>query len=222
MRCATCGSELPSDARFCSRCGGKVVLGSVLGVGTDLPPVQRVAPEPVHAPPGDDPGTHGGFSAGRLAAMVATFVVLTIIGTYTLSQVFGPDAPEQPSGSAGSTAGPGTASAPPETPPEPSGSGSAGTAAAPTPSATLPDGARRCSRSGDDAVATAWSGNSDTSCAFTNAVREAYREARAPVHPTSFRTYSTVTKRWYDVTCGAGELLRCASADGAAVVFLGP
>ena len=46
-----------------------------------------------------------------------------------------------------------------------------------TSSAALPDGARRCSRSGSDAVASAYSGNRDTSCAFTNAVRAAYRTA---------------------------------------------
>jgi len=39
MHCRSCGADLPVDAAFCSQCGARVELGSVLGVGTDLPVV---------------------------------------------------------------------------------------------------------------------------------------------------------------------------------------
>lgn len=38
MHCRSCGADLPADAAYCSQCGDRVELGSVLGVGTDLPP----------------------------------------------------------------------------------------------------------------------------------------------------------------------------------------
>lgn len=225
LPCASCGADLPADARFCTRCGARVELGSLLGVGTDLPPAD---PAPAHAsahPPVDPREDHdaqrdGTFSAGRIAAMAATFVVLTILGTFALSQLFGSGSPEPPATSASGEASP--SSSPEPSPPVPSPSEPSAADPTPTPDETLPAGARTCSTSGDDAVATAYSGNKDTSCAFTNAVREAYREAGAPRHPTPFRAYSTVTKKWYDVTCGGGSLVRCASSNQAAVVFLGP
>lgn len=254
MRCASCGTQLPQDALFCSSCGKRVELGSVLGVGTDLPPVpplsqegrptradrparathpaaQRGAPEPQEQwQDGDHRASGGTFSVGRIAAMVATFVVLTILGTFALSQIFGSNAPETPAASSTTTDEPVTesptpgSSVLPGTPESsaPAPSATPSTTPSPSPSATLPAGARKCSTSGSDAVATAYGGNKDTSCAFSNAVRAAYRKAGAPVAPESFRTYSTVTKKWYVVTCGEGSLVRCASANGEAVVFLGP
>ncbi|WP_404386198.1 zinc ribbon domain-containing protein [Knoellia locipacati] len=226
MNCATCGGVLAPDARFCPRCGARVELGSLLGVGTDLPPVPpSEEPEQPDISAADGSRQGGDLTPGRVAAMVATFVVLTVIGTFVLAQLFGSDPPESstaaqgtPSSSdTGAASPPATASATPSGPGTPSASASV---SSPTASASLPEGARRCSRSGSDAVASAWSGNRDTSCAFTNAVRAAYREAGAPTQPTPFRVYSTVTKRWYDVTCAGSPLLRCA--DGAAVVYLGP
>lgn len=240
MECASCGRGLAADARFCPRCGGRVELGSILGVGTDLSPVppggepasEREPAEPTRAlvrrdvadpndlPPGGGRGSSGEFTPGRIAAMVATFVALTVVGTFVLTQLFG--SPTQGSSAASeaseSSANPSSANPSATTP---SGQGTSGSSApSPTASPSLPDGARRCSRSGDDAVASAYSGNRDTSCAFTNAVRTAYREAGSPTDSTPFRVYSPVTKRWYDVTCTGGPVLRCA--DGAAVVHLGP
>ncbi|MEO7269868.1 MAG: zinc ribbon domain-containing protein [Knoellia sp.] len=238
MHCRSCGAKLIPDARFCTRCGAKVELAALLGVGTDLPPVPAAPAVPAEPPATREPqrseGHHrsrGNFTPGRIAAMVATFVVLTILGTFALSQLFGPDAPDQAANSASpdpdpgqGTASPSGESSPAPSPPESSTpeSSSPGPSASPTPTTALPDGARRCSKSGSDAVATAYSGNRDTSCAFTNAVRKAYREAGAATDPKPFRTYSTVTKRWYDVTCGTASPVRCQSADGAAVVFLAP
>ncbi len=245
MHCGSCGAELIPDARFCTRCGAKVELAALLGVGTDLPPVPAQAPavrqppppqqpdaqqgQPQPPAPADHHGPGGTFSTGRIAAMVATFIVLTILGTFALSQLFGSDAPDPVATSASPDPGQGTASPPGESSPEPSPPESStpepstpGPSASPTPTTALPDGARRCSKSGSDAVATAYSGNRDTSCAFTNAVRKAYRDAGAATDPKPFRTYSTVTKRWYDVTCDTASPVRCQSADGAAVVLLGP
>lgn len=228
MHCVSCGAELIPDARFCTRCGARAELGAFLGVGTDLPPVPappavpRLPPEQVVSRTSHHhPGPNGDFSAGRIAAMVATFVVLTILGTFALSQIFGTDTPESPSASESTDTGQGTGDPSPETTPPPSTPESSSAAPSPSASITLPEGARQCSQSGNDAVATAYSGNGDTSCAFTNAVRKAYREAGAATDPQPFRTYSTVTKKWYDMTCDAGPLVRCQSADGAAVVYLG-
>ncbi|WP_050766621.1 zinc ribbon domain-containing protein [Janibacter sp. HTCC2649] len=236
MHCGSCGADLIPDARFCTRCGARVELGSLLGVGTDLPPVPAqppvaTEPQPV-APTEGHHGPGGNFTPGRIAAMVATFVVLTILGTFVLSQLFGSDvadAPNSAATSASTSAGPDTASPSGEPSPEPSPSESSTPepstpepSASPTSTTALPAGARRCSQGGNDPVATAYSGNKDTSCAFSNAVRKAYREAGAATDPKPFRTYSTVTKRWYDVTCDTASPVRCQSADGAAVVFLGP
>lgn len=173
-----------------------------------------------HAPAEHD-GPAPTFTPGRVAAMVATFVALTVLGTWTLSQLFGstPDGAPDPTGAA--TAG-STVSSPP---PSPSGSRSGSAPADAAPEPRLADAPKRCSTSGSDEVATAWSGNRDTSCAFSDAVRAAYRKAGAPDGSEPFRTYSTVTKKWYDVTCLTTEAtppVRCHSADGNAVVFLGP
>lgn len=227
MHCVSCGTELIPDARFCTRCGAIVELGAVLGVGTDLPPVSaphavRVPPEQVVSRVSGHHGPNDDFSAGRIAAMVATFVVLTILGTFALSQIFVSDTPESPSASESTGADQGTGDPVPETTPQPSTPESSAAAPSPSASITLPEGTRQCSQSGNDAIATAYSGNGDTSCAFTNAVRKAYRAAGAATDPPPFRTYSTVTNKWYNVTCDAGKLVRCQSAAGAAVVYLGP
>lgn len=250
MLCSACGAQLLEDARFCTRCGARVDLGDILGVGIDLGPVAPAGQHSQHPQhpsqhahsdgdqrPGGAAGQHrlrapATFTVGRVAAMIATFVVLTILGTWTLSQLFGPDEPA-PSTAASSAVAQGNSdtpagepsatsdSSPAPSPTEPSPTGSSPTPS-PSPANSLPATARRCSSSGSDVVATAYSGNRDTSCAFTNAVRTAYREAGAGTNPAPFRTYSTVTKRWYDVTCDAATPVRCASADQAAVVFLGP
>ncbi|KGN37642.1 hypothetical protein N803_11335 [Knoellia subterranea KCTC 19937] len=167
---------------------------------------------------------------GRIAAMFATFVVLTILGTWALTQLFGsnpaPTTDASGSQSTSTSAPPSAGSPSPTTPSEtssPSASSSA-TLPAGAPEPRLTDAPKLCNKSGSDAVASAWSGNRDTSCAFSEAVRAAYRKLDDTTG--TFRTYSTVTKRWYDVTCldadGAQRPLRCHSADGNAVVFLGP
>lgn len=246
-RCTACDREFAPGARFCPRCGAAVASQptreellaqaeraraeararrvhdrpaavheptTVLELGTpprhdDSPPAGRHAPAPT-------------FTPGRIVAMVATFVVLTVLGTWALSQLFGPTSSGAPDPTTAATAG---STGSPSASASPSGSPSGDAPADAAPSPRLPDAPRRCSTSGSDAVATAWSGNRDTSCAFTDAVRAAYRKAGAPDGSEPFRTWSTVTKRWYDVTCLATEStppVRCHSADGDAVVFLGP
>lgn len=319
MHCSSCGADLLPDARFCTACGHRVELGTMLGVGTDLPPAPTSAelaeqarrareeaarraagqppvepdapsppvassaaasstasgafsgapgevstPEPHRAtglddtaamepvrpreptptaaratgPRGDD-GPYrdersargsGTFTPGRVAAMVATFVLLTVIGTFALSALFGSGDPDSDAADSTTSTAPASPSAsePPastDTEPSPTEPSPTESSQSPSPSptsTTLPKSARRCTTKGGDEVATAWSGNRDTSCAFSNAVRAAYRKADAATTGETFRAYSTVTKRWYDVTCGTGPYVRCQSADGAAVVFLGP
>ncbi|MDT0212637.1 hypothetical protein Q9R29_01960 [Rothia sp. ARF10] len=186
---------------------------TVLDVGPASRPDDRSARTELHAPAPT-------FTPGRVAAMVATFVVLTVLGTWTLSQLFGSTSSGAPDPT-GAVTSASTASSSPS--PTASRSGSAPADAAPRP--RLADAPQRCSTSGSDEVATTWSGNRDTSCAFSDAVRAAYRKAGAPDGSDPFRTWSTVTKKWYDVTCLATEAtppVRCHSADGNAVVFLGP
>ncbi|MFC7485554.1 zinc ribbon domain-containing protein [Knoellia sp. CPCC 206453] len=132
MHCNTCGAELIPDARFCTRCGAKVELAALLGVGTDLPVVPALPAVPaVPAVPAEPPamrepqrseGHHrssGNFTPGRIAAMVATFVVLTILGTFALSQLFGSDVPDPVATSASTDPGQATASPSDESSPEP-------------------------------------------------------------------------------------------------------
>lgn len=254
-RCTACDGPLSPGARFCARCGAAVgspptreellaraeraraearARSGAAGPSThgpsthELPRVDPAgepvdhAPEPVDhaAEPVDEAPVTGTFTAGRVAAMVATFVLLTVLGTWTLSQLFGsaPGGAPDPTGAA--TAG-STTSPSPSASASPSGRAPADSA----PEPRLADAPQRCSTSGSDEVATTWSGNRDTSCAFSDAVRAAYREAGAPDGSDPFRTYSTVTKKWYDVTCLATQAdppVRCHSADGNAVVFLGP
>ncbi|WP_245613957.1 zinc ribbon domain-containing protein [Knoellia sinensis] len=323
MPCTSCGNPLPSDARFCSRCGEKVALTSLLGVGTDLPPAPTreellaqaqaaraeaqaraqaqgggsetvtaqsgsassagsdsagsdsaetngVAPEaprtepiqmdnavtPRHEPTAVLPAalplqrdagvpmrrepaaardntwsrrpseSQSAFPPGRIAAMVATFVVLTLVGTFALSKMFGSNAPQASADPAATSAasGPAGSSGEPSTEESPEPSDTPTTEESPSEDVSdqLPDGARRCSSSGKSPVATAWSGNKDTSCAYSKAVRKAYQEAGGTGGEATFRAFSPVTKRWYDVTCEGSPLVRCVDASGAAVVFLGP
>ena len=203
------GSEQPEPAA--ARAGAAAVHEptTVLDVGTRGPDHHHTA-EPHAAAPT--------FTPGRVAAMVATFVVLTVLGTWTLSQLFGSTSSGAPDPTSAATSA-STAS------PSPSGSESGSAPADAAPKPRLADAPQRCSTSGSDAVATAWSGNRDTSCAFSDAVRAAYRKAGAPDGSEPFRTWSTVTKKWYDVTClatGSTPPVRCHSQDGNAVVFLGP
>lgn len=241
-RCTACDAELAPGARFCPRCGAAVASPPTRDEllaqaeraraeararsGAEAPtaePADHAEMPSRHAEPSHEPdeplAPAATFTPGRVAAMVATFVVLTVLGTWTLSQLFGSTtgAPDPTTAAtSGSTGSPS---------PSPSGSRSGSAPADAAPKPRLADAPQRCSTSGSDEVATTWSGNRDTSCAFSDAVRAAYREAGAPDSPQPFRTYSTVTKKWYDVTCLATEAtppVRCHSADGNAVVFLGP
>ena len=83
----------------------------------------------------------------------------------------------------------------------------------------MPADATRCSRSGDDAVATAYAGTERTSCAFAGAVRAAYRKAGTPSDATSLRAFSPVTEKWYSLACDGGEPVRCTTTTGAVVVL---
>lgn len=231
MDCRSCGVDLPRDAVYCLRCGARVELGSVLGVGTELPPavVQPVAvPQPPSRPDQPEKPTSA-TSRGTVLAMVATFIVLTVIGTFALTRIFGSDAP-QTSASLTSTpeaseegeptpsVTPSSPGVTPSTTPPPSPSPSA----TPTQSgASIPDGARRCSTNGSDAVATAYAATERTSCEFAASVREAYRKAGTPEGTTTLRAYSPVTKKWYSLSCDGGAPVRCTSTTNA-VVLLAP
>ncbi|CAN7258913.1 zinc-ribbon domain-containing protein [Knoellia sp. LjRoot47] len=311
MHCRSCGADLPADAAFCSQCGARVELGSVLGVGTDLPAMPRrdqpiAEPEPEHrsghqpepaedlsqtrelprvdptaAPPADaahegtqpmvpvparapSPGRHEapaapvtapvahhepvahepvapyghrapdnhdglgdhddrpGHSRNSVLAMIATFAVLTIIGTFALTRLVGSDDPQPTTASSSSASGAeetGDASAAPS--PSASGSDAKGASPSASASSSVPAGARRCSTSGNDSVATAYAGSERTSCEFAAAVREAYRKAGTPEGATSLRAYSPVTKKWYSLSCDGGEPVRCTSTTNA-IVLLAP
>ncbi|MFC7490609.1 MULTISPECIES: hypothetical protein [unclassified Knoellia] len=244
MDCRSCGADLHHDAAYCQRCGTRVELGSVLGVGTDLPsvpglsrtaalPRQQSAPpseqaaRPAQAEPFSTPTT--GHSRGSVLAMVATFVVLTLIGTFALTRLFGSGAPE-PSVAVGATPsatsrqegrGPSATSpvapdARPSTtrtpfPPERSSA----------PGVDLPAAARSCSVSGSDAVAQAYAATDRTSCEFAASVRDAYRTAGTPEGATTLRAWSPVTEKWYSLSCDGGAPVRCTSTTDA-VVLLAP
>ncbi len=263
MHCRSCGADLPDDAEYCLRCGARVELGSVLGVGTDLPPVVPPAPpedlgktaemprlpvpndadpvaQPAPAPPAEVPPQQAapvgnrargsGHSRGSILAMIATFVLLTLVGTFALTRIIGSGEPTP----SATTAPPSSASASPGQPTEPTepsatatspSSGTPTTSTSPSPSAsagtTVPAGARRCSTSGSDAVATAYAGTERTSCEFAAAVREAYRKAGTPDGVTTLRAYSPVTKKWYSLSCDGGAPVKCTSTTNA-IVLLAP
>ena len=245
--CRSCGTSLAPDAAYCSRCGSRVDLGSVLGVGTDLPPVPRRDPEPAAldrtaelprvetvptslaatAPSRPAPS----HSRGSIVAMLATFLVLTVIGTFALTRLTGSGEASVAAGAparlpattpAEEEAAPGAAS-PSATPPSASAPSPSASSASPEPSSeaagSVPADATRCSRSGDDAVATAYAGTERTSCAFAGAVRTAYRKAGTPSDATSLRAFSPVTEKWYSLTCDGGEPVRCTTTTGAVVVL---
>ena len=268
MHCRSCGADLPDHAEYCLRCGARVELGSVLGVGTDLPPMpsrerpvapddlsqtaelprvagpaapvaspaQASAPPPPVAPqqavPVDDDHPKGpGHSRSSILAMVATFVVLTLIGTFALTRIVGSGDP-QPSATTAAPAASESTSEPTSESAEPSATAPSTSAPTPTPSTaapsasssattTIPAGARRCSSSGRDAGATAYAGTERTSCEFAAAVREAYRKAGTPDGATTLRAYSPVTKKWYSLSCDGGEPVKCTSTTNA-VVLLAP
>ncbi|MEO7269869.1 MAG: hypothetical protein ABIW49_11750 [Knoellia sp.] len=278
MPCRTCGVDLPRDAVYCLRCGARVELGSVLGVGTDLPPVPpcnqpEPAPEPVTEPiaateraphedltktaemprlqvppraaprqppapalqtppaqsaqpvhPADSATTgRSGHSRGSVIAMVATFVLLTVIGTFALTRILRSDDPA-PAAVTPSVSSEEGEPSPSDSAAAPSSSQSATPEAAPSPStsaAAIPAGARECSTSGSDSVATAYAATERTSCEFAAAVREAYRKAGTPDGPTTLRAFSPVTKKWYSLSCDGGAPVRCTSTTNA-VVLLGP
>lgn len=259
MHCRSCGADLPDHAEYCLRCGARVELGSVLGVGTDLPPMpsreRPVAPDdlsktaelprvagpvaPVTSPaqasappppvalqsavPTDDDHPKGpGHSRGSILAMVATFVVLTLIGTFALTRIVGSGDPQSSATSAGPTASESSGgSAEPSATPSASAPTPSTAAPSGSSSATIPAGARRCSTSGSDSVATAYAGTERTSCEFAAAVREAYRKAGTPDGATTLRAYSPVTKKWYSLSCDGGEPVKCTSTTNA-VVLLAP
>lgn len=229
MDCRACGAELPHHTAFCLRCGARVELGSVLGVGTDLPRVSVPAPEPSAGGFGDADGS--GHSRGSILAMVATFVVLTVIGTFALTRIAGSEAPASQAATPSATVQEDESSSPTESSsdsssdPSPSTSPTPATATpTPTPSESgpsIPAAARRCSTSGSDAVATAYAATERTSCEFATAVRDAYREAGTPDDATSLRAFSPVTTKWYSLTCDGGAPVRCTSTTNA-VVLLAP
>lgn len=267
MHCRSCGADLPADAEYCSRCGARVELGSVLGVGTDLPPVaprEQSAPAPAPAPaedlsqtrelprvapveapatqpaqpaqpaaPGQRPAPAAarpvepepvrgpGHSRGSIVAMVATFVVLTLVGTFALTRILGSDDPKPTATGTPSSASSSTGEETGASPSAPSSDAPSASAASPSAGATIPAGARRCSTSGSDAVATAYAGTERTSCEFAGAVRDAYRKAGTPDGATTLRAYSPVTKKWYSLSCDGGEPVRCTSTTNA-VVLLAP
>lgn len=321
MPCSSCGADLPRDAAYCLRCGARVELGSVLGVGTDLPPVPpRGQPTPAQPPAAQPPaaqpsaapseathvepddlsktaelprlavppqapaqappaspqqgqgrptrpprvgqtlppppppapatpaassatapgsggavgsgGSHGsgtsggsGHSRGSVMAMVATFLVLTIIGTFALTRILGSDdpAPVAATPSVSSEEGePSTATSPSNESSDAATTAPQSTSPSPSTSGpSIPAGARQCSTSGSDSVATAYAATERTSCEFAGAVREAYRKAGTPEGATTLRAFSPVTKKWYSLSCDGGAPIRCTSTTNA-VVLLAP
>ncbi|MFW5470354.1 hypothetical protein ACOCJ4_09945 [Knoellia sp. CPCC 206435] len=251
--CRSCGTSLAPDAAYCSRCGSRVELGSVLGVGTDLPPVPRRDAEPAPldrtaelprvetAPTSlaatDPPSPTPSHSRGSIVAMLATFLVLTVIGTFALTRLTGSGEPGVAAGAPArvpatapveeeavpDAASPSATTTPSPTPSAPSPSASASPEPSPESSSdaagSVPADATRCSRIGDDAVATAYAGTERTSCAFAGAVRTAYRKAGTPSDATSLRAFSPVTEKWYSLTCDGGEPVRCTTTTGAVVVL---
>jgi hypothetical protein len=158
--------------------------------------------------------------------MVATFLVLSLVGTFTLVRLSGQGGLGEPDVSSAASAG--ASSTPPgegeagRGPASPGGTPSdpASPPASPSEAAgPVPVEAKRCSSSGDDAVATAYAGTDRTSCEFAGAVRTAYRKAGTPNDATTLRAFSPVTKKWYSLTCDGGEPVRCTSTTGAVVVL---
>lgn len=192
------------------------------------------APAPQPAPQ-TDAGPRPARS--NLVAMIAAFTVLAVIGVFALTRIFGGGGSDEQADSASSapqTSQPASPdpsqksaepspSEPSTAAPSPSASESA-TAGSPSPSETgaaIPAEARRCFKSGSDAVATAYAGNDRTSCEFAVAVREAYRRAGTPGDRTTIRAYSPVTKKWYTLDCNGGDPVRCETPTSA-VILLAP
>lgn len=253
MHCRSCGTDLAVDAAFCSRCGSRVQLGSMLGVGSDLPPAvardtSRSPTDPSGSAPVEDrnlaretPGGEAGdpgddgpsYSRSSILAMVATFAVLTIIGTFALTRLFGSDDPrpagapapsavtQGPEESGDTSSSPSATSQTPTSSPSGTPEPSTSPEVSPSPASSIPAEARRCSTSGSDAVATAYAGTERTSCEFAASVREAYREAGSPSGATGLRAYSPVTKKWYSLSCDGGEPVRCTTTTNA-IVYLAP
>lgn len=262
MDCRTCGVDLPRDAVYCLRCGARVELGSVLGVGTDLPPHDRAEPageqdlsetavlpripapsqpqsqqsqsqarpaqpmQPAAAAATPAPAGTSGHSRGMILAMVAAFAVLTIIGTFALTRIVGSDGSDGPETAATPTTSTEEGQDSSQSPTAPDASASTQQLPSPTTVPTesgpvIPAGARRCSTTGSDAVATAYAATERTSCEFAASVREAYRKAGTPDGATTLRAYSPVTKKWYSLSCDGGAPVRCTSTTNA-VVLLAP
>ncbi|PRY58769.1 hypothetical protein BCF74_11150 [Knoellia remsis] len=231
MSCRSCGAALEGTAQYCSQCGARVELGALLGVGTavDAAPVDPDVETEVER-------DRRPFPLGRALAMVATFLVLTVIGALALTRIFGSGGPEQASAAssaqasqteeeAGDTAS--SAQAPSQTPSGGAASPTSTPSPTPTPSSPsptpvqIPAGARLCSTAGTDAVASAYAGTERTSCEFSESVRTAYRDEGTPDGEASLRVRSPVTKKWYSLTCDGGTPVRCVTTTGA-VVYLAP
>lgn len=159
--------------------------------------------------------------------MVATFVVLTLIGTFALTRIIGSDdpAPTSATPTVSSEEGePSPSDSATTTTPESSPTAADRVSPSPSPTtsaAEIPAGARRCSTSGSDSVATAYAATERTSCEFAASVREAYRKDGTPDGATTLRAYSPVTKKWYSLSCDGGAPIRCTSTTNA-VVLLAP
>lgn len=186
---------------------------------------ERPAPRP------SDAGSRGGPPRSNLVAMVAAFVVLAVIALFALVRLVGggPDGGEATaskgavasSGSAPSEATEGSQS-PTQSPSQSASQQQSQPPSTPSASKTgadIPAEARRCSTSGNDAVATAYAGTDRTSCEFAVAVREAYRRAGTPSGATSIRAYSPVTKKWYTLTCDGGTPVRCETSSNALILL---
>jgi hypothetical protein len=89
MRCATCGSELQRDARFCASCGTPVTTATVatcVGCGADLAPATRFCAScgtPLDAPsPTSDSGRE---------RKVATLLFADLVGYTSLNDGHDPE-----------------------------------------------------------------------------------------------------------------------------------
>lgn len=84
---------------------------------------------------------------------------------------------------------------------------------------TLPPDGRECATDGVGSYAAAAAGNTSTSCAFAEAVRDAYNDTGVAGTRVSVEAYSLVTKQWYTMSCRGDRPVICDGGEGAQVLI---